>query len=245
MTKTFRSAMPAMILILITLVACVSLETSPPAAATATATLTPALPMATAAAPTRAMPTSAATGVASDPLTVVQTYHDAWARGASNDVVNLFAENMEYRSIALDTTSRLVLSWHVEFWMATNGKMRLERCDPPRGDTIRCDLVYASDCERLTGFGPWHWDTTFTIKHGKIEKAVAAKMGPGEEEKLGELNRTVPAWAAAHLPDDFARYNAWLASDEWGAQEAGALARQFCVAYGAALTPTPSPTAAP
>jgi hypothetical protein len=243
MTKTIRATIPAMILVLITLAACALPEASLPATVTATATPTPALPAATAAAPTLALSTSAATGVASDPLAVIQAYNDAWARGANNDVVNLFAEDMEYRSIGLDTTSRLVLSWHVEFWMATNGKMRLERCDPPRGDTIRCDLVYASDCERMTGLGPWHWDTTFTIKHGKIEKAVA-KMGPGEEEKLAEQNQTVPAWAAAHLPDDFARYNAWLASDEWGAQEAGALARHFCLAYGAALTPPP-PTAAP
>ena len=174
-----------------------------PAPVTAPPTLTPSPPTATAAPPTRAEPTSAATGVASDPLAVVQAYDDAWARGASNDVVNLFAEEMEYRSIALDTTSRLVLSWHVEFWMATNGKMRLERCDPPRGDTIRCDLVYASDCERLTGSGQWHLDTTFTIQHGKIVKA-AAKFGPGEEEKLGEQNRVIPAWAAVNLPDEFA-----------------------------------------
>jgi len=215
-----------------------------PAPVTAPPTLTPSPPTATAALPTRAEPTSTATSVASDPLAVVQAYDDAWARGASNDVVNLFAEEMEYRSIALDTTSRLVLSWHVEFWMATNGKMRLERCDPPRGDTIRCDLVYASDCERLTGSGQFHWDTTFTIQHGKIVKA-AAKIGPGEEEKLGEQNRVIPAWAAVNLPNEFARFNAWLASSEWGAQEAGALVRQFCAAYGAALTPPPPPTAIP
>ncbi len=244
MTKTIKGAMPAMILVLITLAACARPETALRIPATATATLIPAPPTATAAPLARAVPTPAVTGRASDPLAVVQAYNDAWARGASNDVVNLFAEDMEYRSIGLDTTSRLVLSWHVEFWMATNGKMRLERCDPPRGDTIRCDLVYASDCERMTGLGPWHWDTTFTIKHGKIEKAVA-KMGPGEEEKLAEQNRTVPAWTAVHLPDDFARYNAWLTSSEWGAQEAGALVRKFCAAYGAAHAPTPSPTAVP
>lgn len=232
----FKGATSALILVLITLAACALPEAPAPATATASPTLTPAPP-------TRAVPTSAAPGVASDPLAVVQAYHDAWARGASNDVVNLFADDMEYRSIGLDTNSRLVFSWHVEFWMATNGKMRLERCDPPRGDTIRCDLVYASDCERLTGSGQWHFDTTFTVQHGKIVK-VADKIGPGEAEKLGEQNRTIPAWAAVHLPDDYARYKAWLVSDEWGAQEAGALARQFCVAYGASLTPPP-PTAAP
>jgi hypothetical protein len=244
MTKTIRATIPAMILVLITLAACALPEAAPPATVTATATLTPAPPATTTASPTRTAPTSAVAGIASDPRAVVQAYSDAWARGASSDVVNLFADEMEYRNPALDTSSRLVLSWHVEFWMATNGKMMLARCDPPQGDTIDCDLVYASDCERLTGFGPWHFYTTFTLKHGKIEKAVATKMGPGEEEKLNEMNRTVPAWAAVNLPDDFARYNAWLAGSEWGAQEAGALVRQFCAAYGAALTPPP-PTAAP
>ena len=179
MTKTFRGAIPAMILVLITLAACALPETAMPAPVTALPTLTPAPPTATTASPTRTEPTSAATGVASDPLAVVQAYDDAWARGASNDVVNLFAEEMEYRSIALDTTSRLVLSWHVEFWMTTNGKMMLERCDPPRGDTIRCVLLYASDCERLTGFGQWHFYTTFTIKHGKIVEGGGDKNGAG------------------------------------------------------------------
>jgi hypothetical protein len=244
MTKTFRGAIPAMILVLITLAACALPEAPAPATATASPTLTPAPPTVTAAPPTRAMPTSAATGIASDPRAVVQAFIDAWARGSSGDVVNLFAEEMEYR-IVLDTTDRLLLSWNVDYWMATKGKMMLRQCDLPQGNTISCDLVYESDCERLTGFGPWHWYTTFTIKHGKIEKAVATKWGPGEVEKLNELNRTVLEWAEANRPDDYAHYNAVLAGSEWGAEEAGEIVRQFCAAYGAARTPTPPPAATP
>ena len=237
----FGRAISALVLVLLALASCTVPGAFPPAAATATVPVTATPPPAQ---PTRARLTSAATRSASDPRAVVQAFIDAWARGASNDVVNLFAEEMEYR-IVLDTTDRLSFSWSVEFWMATNGRMMLERCDPPLRDTISCDLVYESDCERLTGFGPWHWYTTFTIKHGKIDKAVATKWGPGEEEKLNELNRTVLEWAEANLPDEYARYNGWLASSEWGAQEAGALVRQFCAAYGAAHTPTLPPAATP
>ena len=178
------------------------------------------------------------------PRALVDAYLRAWANRSAEEVAGLFADKVEFQMGPNYITDRGALLWYFYYWIATDGRYQLVSCDPAIGETIRCDLVYESDCERLIDGQAFHFDTRFTVERGKIVKALST-MGPGELQKLSARLGAVFEWAETNMPAEYKRHYELTTNDFTQPQVAGNTVAQISAAYGAAHPTTPAPPATP
>ncbi len=133
-------------------------------------------------------------------------------------------------------TDKGSLWYFTEYWKTGGGKLPVIHCDPEVGNTIRCDLEYTSDCSPYIDLKPIHFNTTFTVRQGKIEKLIAT-MPPEEFQELTKILEGMFSWAAKNLPTEWAQ-----SKNDTDPRANARIELKACIEYAKAVRLTPPAT---